>query len=860
MELGQLSWLELKGLFGDSIGKSIPVHVSSTRTFNTMGTLKVLIIDHYDSYTNNILQLLQGSVVDAAGQEYPEWSVAIVRFDQFSWDTFSTDILPSLDAIILSPGPGSPEREADFGFNSRLVREANVPILGICLGHQGIGTTFGAKIIHTPNIKHGQICQVLHKDIGVLRDLPQGFDAVRYNSLVLDFEDLPSDLEATAWTYDPEDASQKVLMGIQHKHRPIFGTQWHPESVCSTYGVQIVHNFRNVVLDFWAQRTPWNRWTTHEIVTKAALPKSIQDENVIKQAAQVAPSVPLGTPTPDEYPYVVKAATLGKGPSAQLVFQSLVKGTSADGEVWLDSAKVRDSHSRNSYLAPAAFALSYSSKTQSVSIYQNGAPLKSEKLQTTYWTWLDAFHQDIIQKNTETLASALLGQDPDVGQPLLQVGLLGYFGYELKRESLPGYTYTASPNQAAGQHSDSRLLFTNTVFRLDNYTGEWTVFGLIQKGPTDPVGEFINSPTKVGLSEAQFDAIIAQARGVFSTGSHLPSPTPEPLPPFTALDNEETYSETIRAAQQAIKEGETYELTLTTRFEATSPKANDPYALYLALRARNPAPYSAYVNFPSHDLSILSSSPERFISIDRDGVAEMKPIKGTLAVSPDPQEDERRKNQLATDVKELAENLMIVDLIRSDLHNISPSKSIKVPKLLHVESYETVHQLVTTIQSHIAPTIGSVKAIERCFPPGSMTGAPKLRSVQLLDGLEQHRERGIYSGSLGYLCASGSVDQSVVIRTIVRTGDKLELGAGGAITWLSEADKEWEEVLVKANAVAEAKPRVLSAPAAAASLAQRVVGGVSGEKRVVNVNRQSGGVPAKTLWRSLFNLFFHHVV
>jgi para-aminobenzoate synthetase len=182
-----------------------------------MGTLKVLIIDHYDSYTNNILQLLQGTGLDESGQEYPEWSVAIVRFDQFSWfvpppiapslcgyhlllpldvlsdhsitrETFSTELLPSLDAIILSPGPGSPEREADFGFNSRLITEANIPILGICLGHQGIGTTFGARIIHTPNIKHGQICQVSHKGIGVLKDLPQGFDAVRYNSLVLGYD------------------------------------------------------------------------------------------------------------------------------------------------------------------------------------------------------------------------------------------------------------------------------------------------------------------------------------------------------------------------------------------------------------------------------------------------------------------------------------------------------------------------------------------------------------------------------------------------------------------------------------------------------------------------------------------------
>lgn len=107
----------------------------------------------------------------------------------------------------------------------------------------------------------------------------------------------------------------------------------------------------------------------------------------------------------------------------------------------------------------------------------------------------------------------------------------------------------------------------------------------------------------------------------------------------------------------------------------------------------------------------------------------------------------------------------------------------------------------------MAPTVGGVKVLERCFPPGSMTGAPKLRSVQILEKLEQQRQRGVYSGSLGYVCVSGTVDQSVVIRTIVKRGDELELGAGGAITWLSESDKEWEEVMVKANAVARAKPK-----------------------------------------------------
>ncbi|KAL3963387.1 hypothetical protein ACCO45_000391 [Purpureocillium lilacinum] len=414
-------------------------------------------------------------------------------------------------------------------------------------------------------------------------------------------------------------------------------------------------------------------------------------------------------------------------------------------------------------MASATFALSYSSQSAVLSFRQNGKPIRSERLSVPYWTWLDHFHREVIRDNTEAIFPELLDQEAEVGQPLLQVGLLGYFGYELKRESLPGYHYVPTTEDPDTERADSELLFASTVLRLDNYTGDWTMFNLVRRSDADPIGDSIGAVSKVGLSEEEFSALLARVRDVFAAPLSPPYVEPHGLPSFVALDDEESYSDTIRAAKAAIKDGEAYELTLTTKFKAESPKV-DPYALYLDLRERNPAPYSAFMHFAAHDNTILSSSPERFISVDANGVAEMKPIKGTLAVSPDFEENERRKTQLATDVKELAENLMI------------------------------------------AQSIGGVKVIERCFPPGSMTGAPKLRAVQILDALEQ-RDRGIYSGSIGYICASGTVDQSVVIRTIVKAGEKLELSAGGAITWLSEEEKEWDEVMTKANAVANALPR-----------------------------------------------------
>ncbi|KAL1956642.1 hypothetical protein VTO42DRAFT_6989 [Malbranchea cinnamomea] len=772
------------------------------------GTLKAVIIDHYDSYTNNILQLLQKVSLDDRGVSYSHWSVSVIRFDQFSWETFKETILPSLDAVILSPGPGTPLKESDFGFNSRLIREANIPILGICLGQQGIGTTFGAKLIHAPNIKHGQVCRISHTGVGIFKGLPQGFKGVRYNSLVLDTEHLPDELELTAWTFDPEDPSKKVLMGIQHRNRPLFGAQWHPESICSEYGQQIIDNFRDIVFDFWEGCSP----SSHRIPNNTCLPDAILDMSAIVKEARECKTAEFSTTRPRPKgpfvkPYYVRSVSLGKGPPAQTVFDNAIRNTSLDGEAWLDSARVRDSHSRNSYLGAAAFTVCYSTESRFLSVYHQGKRIIFERLQVPYWEWLDSFHSNIIQCNVDALRQEDLGEETEVGQPLLQLGFIGYFGYEMKRESLPGYTYL-SPERSNGNGAvpDSQHLFANSVLRLDNYTGEWKLFGLVRRGDYDPIGDFIHATKPIGLSESDFETLLTRLAEEFASPPSPPHTTPEPLPSFTALDSEASYSGTIQAAKEAIREGETYELTLTTKFTALS-SGKDPYAQYLYLRNRNPAPYSAFIHFPTSGTTILSSSPERFISIDAQGVAEMKPIKGTLAVSPDEEEDERRKHMLATDVKELAENLMIVDLIRSDLHNISPSTSIKVPKLLHVESYETVHQLVTTIQSQIAPNIGGVKVIEHCFPPGSMTGAPKLRSVQILDSLENGRNRGVYSGSLGYLCVSGTVDQSVVIRTIVMHGKQLELGAGGAITWLSQADKEWDEVMVKANAVAPVFPR-----------------------------------------------------
>ena len=256
------------------------------------------------------------------------------------------------------------------------------------------------------------------------------------------------------------------------------------------------------------------------------------------------------------------------------------------------------------------------------------------------------------------------------------------------------------------------------------------------------------------------------------------------------------YEARIRACKQAIADGDAYVLCLTT--EVAVDGDFDPWEVYRRVRRASPSHHGAYLR--ADGVSLLSASPEQFLHITPDGWASTKPIKGTRPRGGDPEEDAALAEELRTSEKERAENVMIVDLMRNDLSRVCEVGSVEVTKLLEVETYPQVHQLVSTVSGRVRPDRDAVDVIRSCFPAGSMTGAPKRSAVSILTRLEA-RSRGVYSGAFGYLGFDGRVDLAMTIRSIVIDAAGATIGTGGGITALSEPSEEVEETRLKAAAL-----------------------------------------------------------
>jgi para-aminobenzoate synthetase len=661
--------------------------------------MRTLLIDNYDSFTFNLYQLL-GKV---NGQP-----PTVVRNDA-DWSQLRAE---DFDNVVISPGPGRPDRNRDFGISTRVIDEWTQPLLGVCLGFQGICHRLGGKVEHAPEPVHGRVSQVSHTGQGLFAGLPSPISVVRYHSLAV--TSLPEELEAVAWAEDG------VLMGVRHRSAPIWGIQFHPESVCTSDGYQLLANFRALTY-------------TH-------------------QGAR---------------PYQLHVHRLSSAPDPEAAYRTLF--ADQPGSFWLDSGTHAEGTSRFTIMGDGAGPLgelvTYRIGDRRLQLHHRGTV--SEQVVDSFFDYLD---QQVTRRPLPSGDSLPFD---------FRLGYIGYLGYELKAET-GGAAVHGSPMP------DAAMVFADRGLIIDHAEKNSYLLRLSHQ---------IHDPEVADWFTLTADRLRA-----------FPMQPGAPIRPLTSVCTAElpidlhhdrvAYLNLIAECLKEIRDGESYEICLSNT--ATVRAAIDPVDTFEHLRRVSPVPYGALLNFPG--IVVLSASPERFLAITADGVVDSKPIKGTRPRGATREQDETLRRELAVSEKDRAENLMIVDLVRNDLSTVCVIGSIHVPSLFAVESFTAVHHLVSTVKGRLHENVTAVGCARAAFPPGSMTGTPKVRTMEIIDRLEG-RPRGVYSGALGWFSLSGACELSVVNRTIVATSDAVGFSMGGAIVALSDPAEEFAETLVKARAM-----------------------------------------------------------
>ena len=661
--------------------------------------MRALIVDNFDSFTNNIAQYLY----EVCGEQ-PVVLPNTRSFEQLD--------LARFDAVVLSPGPGHPTREADFGVCREVLERAQIPLLGVCLGHQGINCFFGGKVEHAPQPVHGYRTRIRHGGRDLFAGIAQDFEVVRYHSLVC--TEVPDCLEVTARS------DCGLVMGLAHRQRPIWGVQFHPESIDSEHGRQILRNFVRLVGEGHAHRR----------------------EADIAEALRAA-----GGPARLDFDF----QPLARAPQPLDAFATQFAGHAAT--FWLDSELADRGQARYSLMGACdpASALVF------------GYDVENRQLSIQGPSGRSLLRGDFFELMGQVMAQLRQPQRPQAPFPFTG-GVVGYLGYELK-------ALTGTDNIHVSELPDALFYLPQNLLVFDHQRNKaWLCHLWGERLTLQPPGK---------ASRARIPQF-------------LPGPVTESV--LGLADCAATYQEKIDHCLRQIVDGESYEICLTNR--ARMACADAPLKVYQRMRAISPVPYGAFIDTGS--FAILSASPETFLHIDCGGRILSRPIKGTRPRGCNTEVDQSLRQELADSPKDRAENLMIVDLVRHDLNGICVPGSVSVPRAFAIESYSSVHQLVSTVEGQLRADVGPFAAIRACFPGGSMTGAPKRRTMEIIDRLEASA-RGVYSGALGWIGVDGYTDLSIVIRTAVLKDGTASFGIGGAIVAASDPAEEMRETLVKAS-------------------------------------------------------------
>ncbi|KAK4893258.1 para-aminobenzoate synthase, (PABA) [Elasticomyces elasticus] len=723
---------------------------------------QILYIDAYDSFSNNIVALLRNNLpvtVESIKIDDPRFVLNDDAFQKY---------LNNFTAVVAGPGPGHPANSKDVGLIGKLWTlpdACTLPVLGICLGFQSLALAFGAGIEHLNEPRHGLVRHLTHCDRDIFSGIGE-LNATQYHSLHVRLtHDIEVDHSADPWTparkckqlaplaWDLSDLNNgPILMAARHYHKPFWGVQYHPESVCSNAGPELVQKW-------WTKASKWNAVQDRTC--------DVTPSMVSRTTEQVSASVEHRAPSPVRWravPYVDKKDAAG--------LVDVLRDQCEGAEPILLESGVRDDKPVNQETGrfsiiglptKDALQLRWSTRDRLLTLEAEGKVVYSKHMLISG-----------VFAAVESIMSEHKASHGPTGVPFWS-GLVGYMSYE------------------AGLKSIDVPLAAVEDARPDVW------FVLVERSVVvDHIERCTYIQSLSENDEVWLDEVVKLLQKPFSHTSKLPASKPDGV--IISGPDKAEYCAKVNACQEQLRAGESYELCLTD--QTLIRNSAKPWALYQRLREANPAPFGAFLHFADaekkHELDFISSSPERFLSWSRDGRCQFRPIKGT--VKKEAGMTRKKAEDILSSEKERAENLMIVDLIRHDLNGVEGVRVVCVPKLMQVEEYATVYQLVSVIEGQLDTTAPTTAALASSLPPGSMTGAPKKRSCELLGAIEAATgPRGLYSGVLGYFDVGGGGDFSVIIRSAFKWSDDgvWTVGAGGAVTALSEPDAEWEEMLVK---------------------------------------------------------------
>lgn len=765
----------------------------------------ILLIDSYDSFANNLSRLISSTTNKKVITIYND------TIHPQDYDTFFNSILPSFEYVIVGPGPGHPSILKDVGIIPALFkhasREASIPILGICLGFQCLCYEFGNEVERLDDVKHGQIYDIHPIAEGLYSGEKVSFPSVRYHSLYVDIEKLNDNIVPLAVCYEPNnkpDSAKTILMAAKHQEYPFYGVQYHPESICSEQGDKLVRDFDTIANEYHQKhgkdRLVDNNDEAIEEVSSLFRQFSIQIPGLV-QSDQL-------TSIRDTVNILAKKVKFSLEISSIDVCEYFNKKNGSPDFVLLNSASSPGEWSIIGVpIKGQSEVLTHSVdniNTVSVGVYGSQESNQVSLLGTVWDFVAQNMEQNFISRDK---FDAALGPDFHSRPIPFLGGYIGMFSYEEGKHIL----FDKLESLCTGATPDMKLMFIERFVVFDHLTKDCFIISIFDddKQWVDTLHQELIAHDAAGTLQLDADTVAKSVADLCRDGESITFDFPD----------RDIYKKQFQQCQELLHSGDSYELCLTTSLKISVPSYVKPWDIYKILTIhKNPSPFSCYMSFD--DVNLLSSSPERFLSW-KDGsnkrkVIELRPIKGTVKKTPGV--DLEVATKLLKTPKEMGENLMIVDLIRHDLHAFIDH--VYVSQLMAIEEYKTVYQLVSVIGGELQKKYHGVDILHHSLPPGSMTGAPKKRSVELLQEIESLQpngnrggRRGVYSGVVGYWSVTDDSDWSVVIRSVFHyNSDKQNLpgtniwriGAGGAITVLSDMDDEWEEMEIKLSSALQA--------------------------------------------------------